>query len=147
MPKGSSAEKEKKRRTVAKGLVSGTPLQGIARAAGCQPRYVQRLAAEPETQLLIAEALRPYHAQLRRAVPKALRAIERGLVARRTDLSDHYTQLRAVEKLEDYLKMAQGKPTESAVQTEPVTWEQFTVMYQKRQESHGSVGNLEPNPT
>jgi hypothetical protein len=54
-----TAQKALKRRIVASGVLSGKSTGEIARVANTSQRNVQRIAAEPETQLLVTEAFRP----------------------------------------------------------------------------------------
>jgi len=136
MVKGTKATKERKRRTVAAGVALGASAHAIAKAAGCSKRHVETLAAEPETQLLVTEALRPHRDALKKLIPKALRVIERGLTARiQVSGADHRTQLLAARRLENYLKLAEGNPLETSGgrgRTGMVTWHEFTLMYQER---------------
>ena len=81
MPQGSRAEKEWKRRAVAVAKLLGAGTRATARHIGCSERHVQRLAAEPETQFLIAEALRPFHATLDRLVAKVITVVDEALSA------------------------------------------------------------------
>jgi hypothetical protein len=130
------AEKERKRRTVATGIVAGETTAAIAKKAGCSARNVQRLAAEPATQFIITEALRPHRAKLEKLAQRAILAIERALIAHKTDTADHVVRMRAVERYGDLLTMAQGKPPEpktTEVDGIPqLTWEEFTLLYQSR---------------
>jgi hypothetical protein len=113
-------------------VIAGKGTQAIAAAAGCQPRYVQRLASEPETQVLITAMLAPQRERLAKMAQKAVNAVEKALIARKTDLSDHIVRLRAVERYGELLALAQGKPREAAGDGVQVTWEQFTLMYERR---------------
>jgi hypothetical protein len=93
---------------------------------------VQRLASEPETQVLITAMLAPQRERLAKMAQKAVNAVEKALIARKTDLSDHIVRLRAVERYGELLALAQGKPREAAGDGVQVTWEQFTLMYERR---------------
>jgi hypothetical protein len=132
VPTGTTAGKERKRRTVAGGVIAGQDTAAIAAAAGCQTRYVQRLANEPETQFLITELLQPHRAKLQRMAARAVYAVNTALLAKRTDKQDHIVRLRAVERYGDLIALAQGKPQEKTGEGAQVTWEQFTLMYEKR---------------
>ena len=135
MPKGSKVEKAAKRRVVAAGAIAGKTTKAVAKKAGCSTRHVQRLAAEAETQDLIAEAMRPCRDQLRLMAKRAVNAVERAMKAQKKTKADHFTQLRAVERYGELLALAQGaKPAEASGDGMQVTWEQFTVMYQARRE-------------
>jgi len=130
----TQSEKERKRRIVAGGRIQGKAQAAIAREAGCSIRHVQRLSAEPETQLLIRDLLAPYRARLQQLVPKAIRAVERGLVAQKVTRSNHAVQLHAVRRAKDLLVLAQGE-LPPPVHDEPlgqITWEEYLVMYHKR---------------
>jgi hypothetical protein len=133
MPRGSKAAKEAKRRTVAKGIVAGKSTAQIAKDAACNTRHVERLAAEPETQLLITDLMKPHRAKLECLVEKAIAAVDSALVAKRTDKADHMARLRAVGRTRDLVTMAAGKPHE---ETDAggglVTWEEFVVLYRKK---------------
>ena len=135
MPTGTRAGKESKRRTVARGVIAGQDTAKIAKAAGCKARYVQRLANDPETQFLIVEALAPHRAKLAKMATTAVNAVSKAMVAMKTDKKDHFTRLRAVERFQDLLELAQGKPKEEAQGELQVTWEEFTVMYSRRQQT------------
>jgi hypothetical protein len=133
VPTGTRAGKERKRRTVAVGVIAGQDTAEIAAAAGCQPRYVQRLANDPETQFLITEALAPHREKLQRMAARAVYSVNMALLAKRTDKADHMARLRAVERYGELLGLAQGgKPQDAAADGAMVTWEQFTLMYEKR---------------
>jgi hypothetical protein len=134
MPRASKSQKEAKRQIVARGIAAGKSTKKIAAEAGCGPRHVQRLASEIDTQVLIVEMLRPHRRKLAAAVKKALDAIDRGLGAKKKTPHDHLAQLRAVERLGDMLKLAQGDPKQGG-EKDPgqVTWEEFVVMWRKRQ--------------
>lgn len=109
MPTGTKSQKAAKRRVVAAGAIAGKPTRAVAEKAGCSARHVNRLAEEPETQELIQSALAPYTSKLRRMAGKAVRAVERGLIAQKTSRSDHVMQLRAVERYGDLLELAAGQ--------------------------------------
>ena len=112
MPTGTKSEKAARRRKVAGALVAGKPLGAAAQAAGCSKRHVQRLEREPETQFLIAEALRPHQKLLSKMAGKAIKAVERAFTARKTDGADRIVQLRAVERYGELMALAQGKETQ-----------------------------------
>lgn len=132
MPRASKGSKEAKRRTVVRGVVAGKRTPTIAKEAGCSERHVERLAAEPGTQFLIAEALRPYTDDLCELVGNAIKVVKSAMVAKKKDTADHIVRLRAVERYGELLEYAQGKPTEDAGSTTPqLTWEEFVVMYRK----------------
>lgn len=133
MARGSEAEKEKKRRAVAKGVVEGKPLSKIAREAGCHKRYAQKLSKEPETRFLIAAMLVPHREKLAKLGLKAILVVNRALGAQRTDKADHIVRLRAVERYRDLLELAQGtKDPEADERLGLVTWPQFTALYMQR---------------
>jgi hypothetical protein len=132
MPTGTRAGKERKRRTVASGVIAGQATDQIAAAAGCKSRYVQRLANDPETQFLITEALAPHRAKLARMAVRAVNTVDKALIAKRSDKRDHMVCLRAVERYGELLALAAGKPKDAAADDGTVTWEQFTLMYEKR---------------
>jgi len=110
MPQGSRAQKEQKRRVVAVAKVARQGTKATARQLGCSERHVRRLAAEPETQFLITEILRPFRAKLTQLAATAIKVVKEAFSAMKTDKADHFTRLRAVERYCDLLKMAQGKP-------------------------------------
>jgi hypothetical protein len=121
---------EKKRRVVAAGAIFGAAAKEIAKAAGCSERHVNRLAAQPETQFLIAKALEPYHAELRLMAKRAVAAVKRGMTAQKKTKADHFTQLRAVERFGDLMELAgTGQKNDVLAKSGKgrllVTWEQF----------------------
>jgi hypothetical protein len=130
--RGSKATKEAKRRVVAKGVVAGKCTKEIARAAGCKARHVERLAAEPKTQLLITDLLRPYHARLEMLAKKAIHAVDVALAAKYKGQPDHMARLRAVGRYAELLELAQGTKVTDAGERGLVTWEQFVVLYRGR---------------
>lgn len=134
MPSGSKHGKEAKRRVVAEGLIKGEKKSAIAQKAGCSLRHAQDIAAEPATQVLVTQLLAPYRVRMRRLVPKVLNAIEKALVARTTDKSDHPARLRAVGRAAQLLEMAQGGKVETRTDDGAglVTWEEFQVLYRRR---------------
>jgi hypothetical protein len=138
MPRNNIAEKERKRRAVAEATLAGTGTKNTARTVGCSERHVRRLAAEPETQFLITEALRPYTAKLNKLAAKAITAVEEALIAMKTDEADHVSRLRAVERYGDVLELAQGKlpeKTEEEAGPPQWTWEEFCQMYNARKKT------------
>ena len=135
MPRKANAEKEKKRRVVAKGVVAGRPTAKIAAEAGCTVRNVQRIASEPATQFLITEALQPHREELEQLAGDVIKAIGGGLRALKDDPEDHVVRLRAIERYGDMLQLAQGKPKEESEQGPvQITWEEFVVLYRKQSE-------------
>jgi hypothetical protein len=135
MPRKANPEKEKKRRTVAKGVVAGKSTKTIARKAKCSARHVERLAKEPETQFLITEALRPQQTRLAKLATKVITAVDKALTAMKTDKVDHTSRLRAVERYGELLELAQGKPpaqdNQTSGESRQFTWEEFVVMYRR----------------
>jgi hypothetical protein len=111
--------------------------QAIAKAAGCGPRYVQRLAAEPATRMIIAELLQPYQRELEAAIRLALAAILAALKAKHGDPTDHATRLRATEMLRAYLELAQGG---EAPPRAGATWEDIKIAYLKYRERQAQDG-------
>lgn len=141
MPKASRGAKEQKRRVVARGVVAGKSTRAIAAEAGCNPRHVRHLAAEPETEFLIREIMRPYYDRLAKMAKSALIAVDGALKAEigrgRFKRPDHEIRLRAIGRFRTLAEMAQGKPSlEAEGPTGLVTWEEFVVLYRKRTE-HG----------
>jgi len=139
MPSGTKTEKALKRRVVAAGAIAGKPTKAIAAKAGCSSRHVARLAAEAETQFLIAEAFRPQREKLRLMAKRAVSAVERGLKAQKKTKSDHVVQLRAVARYADLVELAAGNATsqsrESGKGRRLVTWEEFLVIGRGRTEA------------
>jgi hypothetical protein len=135
MPRGTRADKEAKRRAVAKGVAEGKSATAIAKEAGCKRRHVERLKQEPETQLLITEMLRPHRRKLEKLVEGALAVVGAGLKAKVGTRVDHEIRLRSVGRVKQLLELAQGgqveKPSEGAGL---VTWEEFVVLYRKKVE-------------
>jgi hypothetical protein len=135
-----AANKEKKRAVVAAGIIAEAPVGAIAAAANCSRRQVNRLTAEDDTRALVAEMLRPYRARLARLVPKAIAAIERGLVAQKTTRSDLAVQLIAARRVKDFLILAQPPPAEKAADTGgafgEVTYEEFQIMFRVVKEAN-----------
>ena len=129
MPQGSRAEKDYKRRVIVEAKLLGMGTRATARHIGCSERHVRRLAAEPQTRFLIAQALRPYHAKLNQLAVKVLTVLEEAMTARKTDEADHLTRLRAVERYCELLVMAQGE-----LQERQVTWEELTELYRATKE-------------
>jgi hypothetical protein len=109
VPQNSQTEKERKRLAVAGAVLARQGTRITARKIGCSERHVRRLAAEPETQFLIMEALRPHIAKLQKLAWKVISVIEEALTAMKTDEADHLTRLRAVERYFELLNLAQGK--------------------------------------
>jgi hypothetical protein len=139
MPKGSKVEKAAKRRVVAAGAIAGKTTKAVAKKAGCSTRHVQRLAAEAETQDLIAEAMRPCRDQLRLMAKRAVNAVERAMKAQKKTKADHFTQLRAVERYGDLLELAAGDGKQDSLKSGKgrrlVTWEEFLIIGRGRTET------------
>jgi len=135
MPKGTKASKEAKRRVVARGVIAGQTPKQIAAEAQASVRHVERLVSEPETQLIIADMMRPHRRTLEALTVKALDAVDRALDAQRDDgNANHEIQLRAVGRLKTMLELAQGRKEVEAQEPGLVTWEQFVMLYAKRAE-------------
>lgn len=137
MPRATRTEKERKRAVVAKGLAAGKKPRAIAAEANCGTRHVERLAAEPATQFLIAEAMRPHHDKLRDLAKKAVAAVDRGLTARtpRSNMPMHEIQLRAVGRCAELLHLAQGDKPVEPDGNGLVTWQEFVLLYRSRTET------------
>lgn len=136
MPRGSKAEKEAKRRTVAAGVVAGKSTRTIAREVAATTRHVERLAAEPATRFLIADALKPHHAALVKLGKEAIAAVRGGLKAKLTDPADHMARLRAVGRFADLARMAQGvEDVGEPGSSKQITWEEFQVIWRSRTET------------
>jgi len=114
------------------GLVAGKRTKTIAKEAGCSKRHVERLAAEPETQFLITEAMRPHRKKLEKLATKAIAAVEKALGAKKKSDVDHFIRLRAVERFGDLAEMAQGTEEPEATDEIHMTWEAFQKMYEAR---------------
>ena len=109
MPTCPKSEHERKRRVVARGTLQGKKTAAITQEAGCGERHVRTIQAEKATQVLISNLLRPYHENLRRLIPKAIRAVHRGLQAQKTTRSDIAVQMRAVRRARDLLVQHEGR--------------------------------------
>ena len=66
---------------VAGGVVSGQSTKAIARDANTSQRNVQRVMAEPETQLLITEAFRPQQQKFLDMAERAVQVVPQGFGA------------------------------------------------------------------
>ena len=133
MPTSPKSEHERKRRVVARGTLQGMKTAAIAQQAGCGPRHVRTLRAEEATQVLISDLLRPYREDLRRLIPKAIRAVECALVAQKTTRSDCAARLRAVRRLQDLLLLAQGAvELAPAAGAGPVAYAQCALKYREK---------------
>lgn len=110
-----AAEKTRKRKVVAAGIVAGKKSKVIGRELGCTDRTVRRIAAEKETQFLITRAIAPYTPELEALLPRVMDALGDALVAEKTDSADHFTRLRAIERHGELMELAQGKPKEETV--------------------------------
>jgi hypothetical protein len=142
MPTVNNAEKAKRRRVVATGVVAGQKPRTIARAAGTTTRNVQRIAAEPETQFLVTQALKPQRKKLEQMATAAVRVVLEGFGAQKSVKTgkdvwewhgDAIARLRAVERYGELLTLAQGKVQEAqAEETTQFTWEEITTLYRSR---------------
>jgi hypothetical protein len=136
--KGTRSQKDVKRRIVAAGAITGKRTSEIAKDANCSERHALRLAAETETKFIIANALSPYREQLRKMAGKAVRAVDRAFVARKTDKADHFTQLKAVERYGDLLELAAGDTRYLGKDADAgrhlVTWQEFILIGKQRRE-------------
>ena len=134
----SKASQSKKKRVVAAGALAGARPIDIARAANCSVRQVNRLQHDPATQFLIAQALVPYHANLRKLAKKALAVVDRSMVAQKKTNADFVTQLRAVERFGDLVVMAAGAQASTAAAGKPgrrlVSWEELLAIKKAREE-------------
>jgi hypothetical protein len=140
--KWQGTTKERKRRAVAFGALAGHGTQITASQAGCSERHARRLAAEPETQFIVTEAMRPYHAKLHRLIGKVITAIEEALSANKTDAADHISRLRAVERYREVAELAQGKLPEKSADDNAMpqyTWEEFVALYATRIQTEDEI--------
>lgn len=133
MPRGSKAQKEAKRRVVAKGIVAGKSTAAIAREAKTGKRHVERLATEPETQLLITDLMKPHRKKLEGLLKKSVEAVEAALKANRTDMADHRARMYGVRRTKDLLEMAEGKRDgdDAPIRKFSGTMEELLVLYRK----------------
>lgn len=140
--KGTAGAKERKRRVVAAGVAAGADRDVIAAAAGCSTRHVNELASEPATRFLIEEILQPHRKQLTRLAGRAIRAVERAMVAQVNTRADHPVQLRAVGRWGQLVQLAQGGAIDKPLPapSTSVTWEEYTVMYRKYQQRTANAG-------
>jgi len=106
------------RRVVARGTLQGKKAAAIAQEAGCGERHVRTIQTEEATQVLISNLLRPYRENLRRLIPKAIRAVHRVLQAQKTTRSDFAAQMLPVLRVRDLLLLAQGA-VEPSLAAEP----------------------------
>jgi hypothetical protein len=147
-PKKAAPKKrprERKREVIAAGLIAGKKMTAIAAAAGTQERNAYRIAAQPETQLLITKMFDPHRQRLRNMVVRAIRVVQEGFEAKhyvRTGKErwslriDHFARLRAVERFGDLLQLAQGKPPDASIPDAEIgrsyTWEEFILLQARR---------------
>lgn len=89
---------------IVEGLVTQHTPREIAQAIGVSRKTVYEEIAQPETQALIREWLRPHHAEIRGLIPKAIKAVDAGL--KTFYMAD---RLRAVKVLGTVMSWAQGK--------------------------------------
>lgn len=115
----SKFEHERKRLVVAGGRLLGNRTAAIAKQVGCSERHVRTILAEEATQILISNLLGPYREDLRRLIPKVIRALYRGLQAQKTTRSDMAAQMRAVGRGLDLLRLAQGVAEPAPAATKP----------------------------
>ncbi len=108
MPRGTRVSKERKRVAVARQLVAGANPPAIAREVGCSPQHVQALAREPETQALIRDIMAPHRKRLAKMATRAINAVDKALIAQKTDRMDHAARMRAVRRYGDLLELADG---------------------------------------
>jgi hypothetical protein len=89
------------------------------------------MAAEPETQFLITEILRPFRAKLTQLISTAITVVEEAMSAMKNDEPDHFTRLRAVERYCELLAPAPGKVQEQGNNDAGrlITWEEFQELY------------------
>jgi hypothetical protein len=128
-----------KRRAVAAGAILGVPAAAIAQQVGYSERQVRRTLADPATQFLIADIMRPHRDKLRLMAKRAVAVVERGMKAQKKDKADHFTQLRAVERFGELLELAGGESAAAKAKEKGgrqlVTWEEFLLIGRGRQEN------------
>jgi len=143
-PKKPEKEKGKRRAIVAAGKMSGRSIKYIAKDAGISEREAYRVAAEPETRLIIQTMMEPYRKQLERLAERAIAAVDVALQANKDDVADHPTRLRAIGRFKQLAEMAAGQRSEDHAGGEQIiTWEQFVVLYRKRNEG-AAAQELQP---
>jgi len=126
-------KKSLNRRIVAGGMVAGKSTKAIARDANMSTRNVQRIAGECETQLLITEAFRPFHALLHKMALHSIKVVNEAMLAMKADPQDWTSRLKAVEQYGELLFLAQGKLVDPPEQEQrQMSWEEFCVMYHAR---------------
>jgi hypothetical protein len=135
--KRPTAQHERRRQIVAKGVVAGKQRAAIAAEAGVSTRQVHRITHEPATEFLIAEMMRPHRERLAHLADQALTSVERALKATvgkgKLKRPDYEIQLRAVGRLGELLEMAE---TESAEKRGAGvhSWEEFVLVYQRHKQ-------------
>ena len=142
--KRTKASKEHKRRQVAVGLIAGKDTKKIAKETGSSLRNVQRLASEPQTQLLVTALFSRHHRALRSMTERAIRVVNEGLRSttyvkvdkdRYKVRVDTFGRLRAVERFCDLAELAQGKLRDDGPRDTEIgrsyTWEEF-ILLQRR---------------
>lgn len=138
MARGNSVTKKTKRQLVAAGKIAGKSSEQIATEAGCSERHVKRLAAEPETKIVVRDLLSKHQAKLKRLVEKSLTSIERSLDATPNSTKhDHRTQLAGAAELRAWASLLKGDVKTLAESGDlgglpQVTWEEFQLIYRRR---------------
>jgi hypothetical protein len=143
--RGTTDTKEQKRREVVAGVIAGKDKRTIAKDAGTSLRHVQRLVAEPATQLLVTSLFAPHHRKLRNMATRAIEVVQQGLKATsyvRVGKDEYRVRvdtlgrLRAVERFCDLIALAQGKLRDDGPPDTEIgrsyTWEEFTLLQARR---------------
>lgn len=97
--------RECRRQQIAAGVVHGKPVKQIADELGISREHCSRELNRPETQELIRCWMEPHHAAIRRMIPRALAAVNKGLKPSQ-DIRD---RLAAVKTLGAVMQWAEGK--------------------------------------
>src|SRR5579872_1530745 len=129
-----------RRVAIVKGLVGQKRPAEIARAIGVSRKTVYEELRAPETQQLIREWMRDYHAEVRALIPKAIATVAEGLAPSRKFHgvevpADMAVRIRAVRALGIVMGWAQGKVDENgetpAVRKFTGTMEELLLVYRE----------------
>lgn len=131
----NAASKGARRAVIAGALVKQqTPAQ-IARSLGVSRQTVYNELANPETQALIQSWMHPHHGAIKRMIPRALSAVNKGLKPSQ-EMKD---RLAAVKTLGTVMEWAEGARKDDS-NGKPLRWQgefvELLALYAKVTKTH-----------
>jgi hypothetical protein len=137
-PKNAIA-KRARREVIARGLIEQKTPSQLATTLNISRETVYQEIRNPETQSLIRSWMEPHHAAIKRMIPRALAAVNKGL----KPSQETRDRLKAVETLGKVMAWAQGDADDSGTKDKRFSGQLIELLALYAQETRIS---LPPNP-